>query len=111
MLYFGTLFNINYLNQGLSLYESLKKTTPDFKLFVLCLDSATYNYFKETGFNAIMPINVNAVESQYPELNEAKKNRSLVEYYFTLSPILPLYIITSHNNGFCFLCSIESYVC
>jgi len=93
MIYFGTLFNINYLSQGLSLFESLKNTTQSFKLFILCLDDVTHQYFLEAKLHEVIPISLNTIENHYPELKEVKNKRTLVEYYFTLSPILPLYIL------------------
>ncbi|MDH7568695.1 MAG: hypothetical protein QHJ73_03815, partial [Armatimonadota bacterium] len=36
------------------------------------------------------------LEAANPRLLEAKKNRSRVEYYFTCSPTLPLYILQQH---------------
>ena len=40
---------------------------------------------------------IDEVESFYPELIIAKRNRSLVEYYFTLSPVFPLYILETYK--------------
>ena len=35
---FITLFNYNYLPQGLSLYYSLKKNLPEANIWVVCMD-------------------------------------------------------------------------
>jgi hypothetical protein len=42
-------------------------------------------------------ITLNDIEHFYPELLKAKANRSKVEYYFTLSPVLPLYILENYD--------------
>jgi len=93
MRYFGTLFNINYLNRGLALLESLKRNEASFILYVLCLDDETYNYLQESELSSVSPIRLEEIENFFPELVNAKANRSLVEYFFTLSPALPLYIL------------------
>ena len=41
-----TVSDINYLLQGLTLYESLKKTTDDFILHYLCIDEKSYDILK-----------------------------------------------------------------
>jgi hypothetical protein len=38
-----TVSDINYLHQGLALYDSLRKTSKEFTLHYLCLDTETYN--------------------------------------------------------------------
>jgi hypothetical protein len=98
VLYFATLFDSNYLNKGLALYESMLKHIPSFKLFILCLDEVTYDYFTSAKNKNIHPIRLSDVESGDIELQVAKNNRSKVEYYFTLSPVLPLYIFYCFNE-------------
>jgi hypothetical protein len=97
MRHFGTLFNINYLNRGLALLESLKANEKLFELYVLCLDSATYDYLTKNELENVFPLKLSCVENFFPELLHAKANRSLVEYFFTLSPALPLYILMNYN--------------
>ena len=98
MTYLGTLFDRNYLNRGLALIESLNKHYFGcFQLFVLCLDRETHHYLKLKNYKFISLILIDEIESYYPELLYAKGNRTLVEYYFTLSPVLPLYILESYK--------------
>lgn len=93
MLYFATYFDINYLNRGLALHESLTNNcTLDFKLFIMALDKKTVDYFERFHHENIIVIPLESIEKYFPELNIAKNNRNNVEYYFTLSPFLPLYI-------------------
>jgi hypothetical protein len=47
MLNFCTLFNSNYLVYGLTLYESLKKTTESFHLYIYAFDDLCYDYFRD----------------------------------------------------------------
>jgi hypothetical protein len=98
MVSLGTLFNINYLNRGLALIDSLREHYDgSFQLFILCLDQDTYNYFKSKTYKFTRPILIEEIETYYPELQNAKKNRSLIEYYFTLSPIFPLFVLEKFN--------------
>lgn len=93
MRYFGTLFDKNYMAKGLALHLSMEMHIPRFQLFVLCLDDVTYEYLTGLGKPTLRPIRLAEVEAVFPELMTAKGNRSTVEYYFTLSPVWPLYLL------------------
>src|SRR6185312_10435597 len=94
MLYFATLFDINYLSRGLALLDSLTAhSSSPFKLFVLALDNGVVEYFEKHSTDTVDVITVDDIETHFPELRHAKENRSKIEYYFTLSPYLPLYIL------------------
>jgi len=53
-----TVSDINYLHQGLALYDSLNKTSNEFTLHYLCLDLETYNIISKIGSN-IKAYNIN----------------------------------------------------
>lgn len=93
-----TYFDKNYLNRGLALYNSLKRQDDDFVLFILCMDQYTYNYFEKEKLSNIKIINIEEFESKDKELKNAKQNRSLIEYYFTCTPCLPLFILNQYDN-------------
>lgn len=94
MLTFATLFDYNYLSRGLCLIESLERVlSKNYQLFVLALDENTANYFVDYPNAQISVITLNQLEENDPQLLVAKGNRSKVEYYFSLSPVLPLYIL------------------
>ena len=38
-----TLFDYNYMDRGIALYQSLKKYAADFRLYILCMDQMTYD--------------------------------------------------------------------
>jgi len=89
--YFCTYFNDGYLIYGLTMFRTLKETGIDFKLFVLCLDEAVYE--KLTGFAPeLEPVRLAELEAFDPETAACRENRSMVEYFFTLSPALPLFL-------------------
>lgn len=93
MYYFCTYFDKNYLNKGLALYSSLKEQCPAFQLFILCMDDDCHRTLTRMQLPAVTLITREDFERDDPALREAKKNRSLIEYYFTCTPSLPLYIL------------------
>lgn len=105
MRHYCTYFDCNYLVRGLVLHDSLQKHSDgDFRLYILCLDSITHQILRSLNKPTIVPIPLWKIESWEPELMVAKQNRSLVEYWFTLSPVLPLYILKNFD------CDLVTYL-
>ena len=92
MLNFCTLFDSNYLSRGLAMYKSLIRYCPTANLYIICLDDKLYNYLDQENYPNIIPFSLKEVEASFDELQIAKQNRTYVEYIFTLSPIIALFI-------------------
>lgn len=108
MLYLTTYFDKNYLSRGLVLYNSLKKYNQEFELYILCLDDFTHDYFlkNKSTYKEIKLLKLNEIEENDFHLIEAKSNRSRIEYYFTLSPCLPLFLLKKYNLPH--ICSLDA---
>ena len=89
---FCTYFDINYLSKFLTLKNSLNKFNLGYTFYILALDNLVIEFFKKNKFNNIKIIELDKIENKYELLKDAKKNRAIIEYYFTLSPFLPKYI-------------------
>jgi len=61
--------------------------------YPLCLDEETYSVVDRLGVKNIKPVALSTLEKWDIALLEAKQNRSIIEYYFTLSPVFPLYLL------------------
>lgn len=98
MYYFATLFDKNYLSRALVMINSLLETNQEKNIlfYVLALDQDVVEYFKYSKY--VETITLQEIEISFPELKKAKDNRSYVEYLFTLSPFLPLYILLNKDN-------------
>jgi len=108
MIYFTTFFDKNYLSRGLVLFDSLSKLNEQYKLFLLCLDSDVYDFFDQNKnmFSDIVLIKLSELEEEDSLLKGCKSNRSIVEYYFTLSPCLPLFLLNKYNLPH--ICSLDA---
>jgi hypothetical protein len=95
-MYYCTYFDHRYLVRGLSLYWSLRRLCPSFQLWVLCLDEACYSALLRLDLPYINLIRLKDFERGDKELLDAKQDRTQIEYYFTCTPSLPLYIL-KHN--------------
>jgi hypothetical protein len=98
MLDFCTYFDSNYLAKGLTLYRSLVRHATPFRLWVLCFDDLAYETLQGLSLSGIIPISLQDFEAGDRELARAKGNRSRIEYYFTCTPSLPLYILDHYAD-------------
>jgi hypothetical protein len=96
MYYYCTYFDSGYLARGLALYESLVQHSDSFELWILCMDDTSYEALTKLELPGIRLISLEDLEESDPQLREARKTRSLIEYYFTCTPSLPLYILNSY---------------
>lgn len=98
MFCFCTYFDRNYLIKGLALYHSLKKHCQSFKIYILCMDQLCYDILIKLNYDEIHLISLEDFEKGDGELLKAKHDRSLIEYYFTCTPSLPLFIFTNYSE-------------
>ena len=93
---FVTIFNRDFLPQGLNLYDSLKKNSKDFFLWVLCVDKETEVILKKLNKTNLKIISVNDYENDV--LSNIKQNRTISEYCWTLTPLAPKIVFKKSVN-------------
>lgn len=99
MMYnFCTYLDQHYLTRGLALYHSLQNHCPEFRLWILCMDHTAQEILAKLNLPDVHPIPLEEFEKNDEPLLRAKQNRSRIEYYFTCTPSLPLYIINHFNH-------------
>ena len=96
---FCTLFNINYLDKGLALYDSLELVTTDFCLYVLAMDDKCYEVLCDIKRKKLVPIKLEDFETE--ELVSVKKDRKLGEYFWTCSSWIISYILDNYSPEYC----------
>ena len=67
-----------------------------FHLWILCLDDISVQFLSKRRLLNVSLIKLHDVENWDTRLSQAKANRSKIEYYFTLSPFLPAYILKTN---------------
>lgn len=92
--YFCTLFDSGYLLKGVAMLKSLARHCPDAHVHVLCMDRQTQDILTKLDLPHITCIPLSDLEDE--ALLEAKKDRGVAEYCWTLSPCLPWYVL--QNN-------------
>jgi hypothetical protein len=88
--HYVTLFDSNFLPQGLALQESLERHAGEHVLWVVCLDARTRAVLDALGKPHVRTIALSEVET--PELLAVKPRRSVAEYCWTLTPFAPGFV-------------------
>ena len=82
--HYVTLFDSTFLPNGIALHKSLLRHAGDFHLWVICMDEATERAITALELKHVSLLPLATVET--PELLEVKKDRSIAEYCWTLTP-------------------------
>ena len=94
---FCSYFDRNYLTKFLACKESVTRFENNIVFYCLCLDTFTYEYLHNLKDKDLVLIKLDEIENEFLELKYAKQNRDLVEYFFTLSPFLPMYVLKKYK--------------
>jgi len=94
---FCTLSDKKYILQGLALYHSLMKANPDFILYYLCLDVATFDIITKLNYDNLKPITLGKLEYQNKELREYKANNDYQHYCWCLGSYFTWYLMNKYN--------------
>lgn len=96
---FCTLFDSNYLDKGITLYNSLKRVVPEFRLYVFAFDDLCYKILKSEAYPDLIPISLEEFET--PELLKVKGERTRAEYCWTCSPWIIKHVIDHYHENIC----------
>jgi len=84
-----TFFDWGYISRGLALIESLRAHGDLYQILVICLDTETEEFLKPLALSLNLSLaTLDELTAEYPELEAARPNRSLIEFYFTCSPFV-----------------------
>jgi hypothetical protein len=94
--HYCTYFDRGFLESGLALWLTLKRFDPDAVLWVLGLDDEVVDALRGLGEGGLRVMPLAELEHDDPELAAVKRTRSLLDYYFTLSPCWPRWLLARH---------------
>lgn len=94
MKYFVTLFDSNYLTRGLVMYRSLLNHADDFHLWIVCFDQLAYEVLDKLCLEKVTLVSLRQFEDN--ELLSIKAERTYVEYMWTCTPSVVLYVLNTN---------------
>ena len=95
MNHFVTLFNYNFLPQGLATLNSLQSNS-NCIIWIVCLDEKVYEFLKNKNFNYVNLIPLKELENNMEK--NYRKNRSFLEYCWMLTPFSIKYVLKQDPN-------------
>ena len=94
-----TLFDSNYLDKGLVLYQSLEKYASNFTLYVLAMNDKCYEVLTDLNYKYLVPIKLSDFENE--DLLRVKPTRGVGEYCWTCSSSLIKYVLDTYQPDYC----------
>ncbi|MBU1013191.1 MAG: glycosyl transferase [Bacteroidetes bacterium] len=107
MYNYCTLFDRNYLTRGLAMYESLKKHSANFHLYIFAFDDQSYSLLKKLNLESITVISLNEFEDE--ELLKVKSDRTAAEYCWTSTSSIIKYAIETYKLNCCTYLDADLY--
>jgi hypothetical protein len=88
---FCTLFDKNYLYQGVALHRSLIRHAGDFKLYALCMDVTAYDLLTRMGSDSLIPVSVDALLT--PDVAEVRGRTTHGQFCWVCQPLICRFIL------------------
>lgn len=86
-----TLFDYNYLAQGIALYNSLCRHADEFRLFVLCMDDKCFDVLSRMSLPSLVPIRITDVLDD--ELAESRARTTHGQFCWVCQPVVCRYVL------------------
>ncbi|MBI4032683.1 hypothetical protein HY374_03190 [Candidatus Berkelbacteria bacterium] len=93
-----TLFDQNYLWKGVAMQQSLMAHDPEAELWILCMDTTTERILQKLKLERTHLVPLTTLERADPAIRKVKSGRTPTEYCWTLTPVLPRYLLTKHRR-------------
>lgn len=91
MRHYCTIFDKNYLFQGLAVYRSLKYSSKPYKFYPLCMDQESYGLIKKMDLENVIPLKVQDILTD--ELAKVQENTTKGQFCWVCQPIVCQYIL------------------
>jgi hypothetical protein len=91
--HYSVSFDKGYLVPGLALWRSLQRHDPQAMLWVLAGDEVTADVMRRLGGPRVSVVELSLVEEEDAELVRVKSERTRAEYFFTLAPCWPRWLL------------------
>lgn len=109
MMNFCTLFDSNYLDKFLAMYESLVRVKADFNVYVMCFDEKAHAVLSAMNLERATVNTVSELEERYPALTQIKKVRSKAEYCWSCTAASIEFFLDTYHLSDCTYIDADLY--
>lgn len=95
--HFCTICSSSRVFNCLALYDSIIRFNPKTMLWILCMDSASFDKLERLSLKKVTLIKMSVLQIKDAEYLQRKSDRTFNEYCWISKPILMLYILTNHD--------------
>lgn len=104
---FCTLFDSNYIDKGLALYDSMKRNIIDFKLYIFAFDEKCLEILSDMHLKNTILISINDIMT--PALQKLKKERTRAEFCWTCTPVVIECVLQKYKEKICTYIDADIY--
>jgi len=90
-----TIFDRNYLYQGVALYKSLKSHTDGFNLYALCMDETAYSLIKSMELEGLIAVHVEDILTATLERVRGRTTKG--QFCWVCQPVICQYILANYH--------------
>ena len=90
-----TIFDKNYLYQGVALYQSLKSHTDGFNLYALCMDETAYSLIKSMELEGLIAVHVEDILTATLERVRGRTTKG--QFCWVCQPVICQYILANYH--------------
>lgn len=102
-----TLFDKNYLYQGVALHDSLLATTREFKLYALAMDEEAFAILARMGRESLVPVRLDALLNDETRAVRARTTHG--QFCWVNQPLICQYLLDSHGLDMVTYLESDSY--
>lgn len=104
---FCTLFDSNYLDKGLALYESMKRNIADFRLYIFAFDDKCREILVDLQLKNVIVLSVDNIMTD--TLQRIKAERTRAEFCWTCTSVIIEYVLQECKEKICTYIDADIY--
>ena len=104
---FCTLFDSNYLDKGLALYNSMRRNIEQFRLYIFAFDNKCFEVLSAMKLRNVTLVYVEDIMTD--KLRRIKGERTPAEFCWTCSSVIIEYVLQKYNEKMCTYIDADIY--
>lgn len=104
---FCTLFDSNYLDKGLALYQSMKRHIAVFRLYIFAFDDKCFDVLSAMRLKNVIVLSVEDIMNE--TMQRLKGERTRAEFCWTSTPVIIEHVLVKYREEICTYIDADIY--